>query len=138
MSEPNYVVYMFTSGVIAALVVFAKELVLWILNRRATKEDRNSDKEEEEDFNLQQTIESINSKIDSMQENLTHQRDINRILLSYNIRVLGAKYLKQGEISVEDRAEIIDMWETYHFKENGNGTHDDLMDEVRKLPTKVS
>jgi hypothetical protein len=94
-----------TGGVAAALVSGIFSIVLWKMNRKATKEDKADD-----------------TKVAL------------RILLYDRIKHLGRDYINRGEISSEDLEDIISMHKVYHDNLNGNGFLDSIMAQVKNLP----
>ena len=94
-----------TGGVAAALVSGIFSIVLWKMNRKATKEDKADD-----------------TKVAL------------RILLYDRIKHLGRDYIERGYISSEDLEDIITMHRVYHDNLNGNGFLDSVMAQVKNLP----
>lgn len=94
-----------TGGVAAALVSGLFSIVLWKMNRKATKED----------------------KADDIKVAL-------RILLYAEIKSLGKKYIERGYITSEELEDIIAMHRVYHDNLHGNGFLDSIMAQVKSLP----
>lgn len=96
-------------GLITALVTGLKDLLMWRLKRKATKEDA------EDDVN-----ETLKKAI--------------RLIMQDRIKYLGTKYLNDGHISIEDLRDIVAMHDFYHDELRGNGLLDYIMSDVKKLP----
>lgn len=94
-----------SGGVASAIVGGLFSVILWRLNRNATKEDKSDD----------------------MKCGL-------RMLLYAEIKNLGKTYLTRGEIHTEELEDLIAMHRVYHDKLGGNGFLDNLMRQVERLP----
>lgn len=101
----NILLAIITGGVASAVVGGIFSVVLWRLNRKAAKEDKQ----------------------DSVKVAL-------RVLLYDRIKHLGKSYLARGNIHGEELEDLIAMHKVYHDELNGNGFLDELMEQVRHLP----
>ena len=138
------------SGGVVAVIVSAKELILWLANRRAQKQDKYEEKADatcdlkkymEEAFEklhdlyikqseeiklLKQMLADLDSKNSCQLEALQAQ-------LGNTIKFLAGKYLKRKKITIDELSELELLYEAYHAC-NGNGTKTELMNLCRKLP----
>jgi hypothetical protein len=96
-------------GFSAALVSGLIQLLLWRLNRKAAKEDKNNDSDK-------------------------HVKNALRILLYDRIKYLGRCYIEQGFVTADDLEDIVAMHKCYHDDLDGNGFLDTLMAQVKALP----
>lgn len=94
-----------SGGVASAIVGGLFSVILWRLNRKATKEDKGDD---------------ITCGL--------------RMLLYDRIKHLGKSYLTRGDIHSEELEDLIAMHKVYHDKLGGNGFLDNLMRQVERLP----
>ena len=97
-----------TAGIVA-LITGAINLLMWFLNRRAQKKDRDATSET------------------AVAEGVS-------VLLQAQIKALAKLYISQGEISAEDLEDLMRMFEVYHDRLGGNGYLDALMAAVKVLP----
>ena len=113
----------------SSIVVGLFGLITWKLNRKAAKEDKAEDREEEKKKRADSEMEEINAKL----ENLT----IAQRTQMYNlIKKDGKSYLARGSITSEELEDLIDSHRVYHDVLKGNGFLDSLMDKVKRLPVK--
>lgn len=59
-----------------------------------------------------------------------------RLVMKDRIRYLAARYIDQGWVYADERADLIDMHRCYHDTLKGNGWLDDIMEQVKNLPIK--
>lgn len=132
-----------SSSVAVALVTAIKELVIWKLNRKAKIDDR---KVEEEDTltNLSTQIDTHQKSIDelvSILNNLETKMDVSsngmRVILKDRIKYIALGYIHREKISLEDKKNLKEMWQIYHFDLKGNGDLDDIMSLVEELPLDI-
>lgn len=95
----------FTTALVSGLI----QLLLWRLNRKATKEDKTSDSEK-------------------------HVKNALRILMYDRIKYLGRCYIEHGFVTADDLEDIVAMHKCYHDDLDGNGFLDTLMAQVKALP----
>lgn len=113
----------------SSIVVGLFGLIMWKLNRKAAKEDKAEDREEEKKKQADSEMEEIKDKL----ENLT----IAQRTQMYNlIKKDGKSYLARGSITSEELEDLIDSHRVYHDVLKGNGFLDSLMDKVKRLPVK--
>ena len=58
-----------------------------------------------------------------------------KVLMIDRVRYLGSRYIKQAEISLEDKENLHDMYAAYKTL-GGNGHLETIMHEVDRLPVK--
>lgn len=107
-----------TGGVGAAAIKMLDNVIQWGLARRAKKRDTEAHEETQEE-----------KKINSLQAGL-------RVVLLDRIQYLGQCYIRDGEITFDDRRRLHIMHQTYHDALGGNGDLDVIMTQVDKLPLK--
>lgn len=95
----------FTTALVSGLI----QLLLWRLNRKATKEDKNHDSDK-------------------------HVKNALRILMYDRIKYLGRCYIEHGFVTADDLEDIVAMHKCYHDDLDGNGFLDTLMAQVKALP----
>lgn len=76
-------------------------------------------------------------KDDKEDKDVKALKEAMKYLLMDRIQHLGARYLRQGEISLDDRRLLNNMHDSYHNGLGGNGDLDVLMEQVNDLPLKV-
>lgn len=96
-------------GFSAALVSGLIQLLLWGLNRKAAKEDKSNDGDNQ-------------------------VKNALRVLLYDRVKYLGRCYIEQGFIIADDLEDIVAMHKCYHDDLDGNGFLDTLMAQVKALP----
>lgn len=121
--------YLLTGATAAAVVKLIDNLLQWFLARKAKREDKAAAKKEENEKSAEQRIKDMEQSLNAAVEGLKY------ILLD-RIRYLGCAYLKDGEVSFEDRRLLNMMHGVYHNGLGGNGDLDNLMEEVNDLPLK--
>lgn len=121
--------YLLTGAAAAAVIKLIDNVILWHLNRKASKEDKSEQRAEAakagEDKWKKDTEDSINGLKDGL-----------RIIMLDRIRYLGQRYLKDGEIDFDDRRYLNEMHQVYHNSLGGNGDLNALMGDVNDLPLK--
>lgn len=58
--------------------------------------------------------------------------DANKVLMVDRVRMLGKQYISQGEIHLEDKENLVEMYKAYK-KLGGNGHLETVMSEVKSL-----
>jgi len=111
-----------SSGVLVAVIEGIKEAFRFRRERKAKKEDDDSQ-------NAEERLETIERKMDAQTEAL-------KFVLYDRIRYLGQAYIAETEIDFDDRRILNDMHRSYHNGLGGNGDLDVLMREVNSLPLK--
>jgi len=121
--------YLLTGAAAAAFIKLIDNVIIWYLNRKASKEDKADEKAEaakkDEEKWKKDTEDSINGLKDGL-----------RIIMLDRIRLLGQRYLKDGEIDFDDRRYLNEMHQVYHGSLGGNGDLNSLMEDVNDLPLK--
>lgn len=114
----------------AALVAGFFTLLQWLLNRKATTEDKAADRKVADCKARGEDIARVEKRVDALYV-------ANRIQMYDRIKHLGKSYIRQEEISAEDLKDLIDMHKCYHDDLGGNGFLDEIMEQVRHLPIKI-
>ena len=109
MTPSELAVVILGSGVVAALVTGLIQIVLWVLNRRAKKQDGESDFEK-------------------------HIKNAMCVILYDRIKYLAKHHIGVGYITVEDLEDLTKMHNSYKDDLGGNGFLDGLMAQVKALP----
>jgi hypothetical protein len=121
--------YLLTGATAAAVVKLIDNLLQWFLTRKAKREDKEAAKKEENEKSAEQRIKDMEQSLNAVVEG-------QKYILLDRIRYLGCTYLKDGEVSFEDRRLLNMMHGVYHNGLGGNGDLDNLMEEVNDLPLK--
>lgn len=98
--------YVLTGGLAAAVVGAIKELAIFLTGRKDAR----------------------SGAIKALQ-------DGQRILLHDRIKYVGRHYVRDKQIDLDDRADLIEMHRIYH-ELGGNGNLNQLMEDVKRLPLK--
>lgn len=85
------------------------QIIIWKMNRKAAKEDKNETKDD-------------------------HVKTALKLLMYDRIKYLGKCYVVDGFIDAEDLRDIMAMHACYHNDLNGNGFLDSVMKQVKNLP----
>lgn len=120
--------YVLTGGVAAAAIKLLESIITWKLNRKATIKDKSATKQEKVEFDQQQDIEKLQKDIKTLKAG-------QMIILYDRIKYLARCHIAKGEISFEDREDLIKIHDAYHG-DGGNGNLDSLMQQVKRLPLK--
>ncbi len=72
------------------------------------------------------------AKQDSHDERVDALVEANKVLMIDKVRYLGKKYISEGEIHLEDKENLLEMYNAYK-KLGGNGHLDTVMYEVNHL-----
>lgn len=140
--DDNYLFLILSSAVGVAIVTTIKELLIWVLNRRAKKADDKDDYESKlEEFKevietQQKSINTMIETINALQSKLDLYLDDYKLILKDKIKYLVDKYLEYGEITLEQKQAIIHMWNVYHYDLKGNGDLDDWMSLLESISIK--
>lgn len=113
----------------AALFAGIFSLFQWILNRKATKEDREAEKKEKAEEQKAMADKNLNEKVDALCVAV-------RELLYDRIKHLGKSYLERGSITSEELKDFLSMHQIYHNTLEGNGFLDEIVRQVKDLPIK--
>lgn len=109
MDQGQIIALVLGGGCTTALVSGLIQIALWKLNRKATKDDKETASEKQ-------------------------VKNALRILLCDRIKYLGRCYIDQGFVIVDDLEDIVEMHKCYHDDLDGNGFLDTLMAQVKALP----
>lgn len=102
-------------------------IIMWALNRKAAKEDRKADREEQNEKKADSEMEDVKHTLD----NLTIAM---RTQLYLSIKRDGKSFLQRGSISAEELEDLVNAHKVYHDVLKGNGFLDSLMEKVKQLP----
>lgn len=72
------------------------------------------------------------AKQDNRDERVDALVDANKVLMIDKVRWLGKKYISEGEISLDDKENLLEMYKAYK-RLGGNGHLDTVMNEVNHL-----
>ncbi len=125
----EFIGYLLTGASAAAAIKLIDNIIQWCLARKAKKDDKKMLEQE----NTEKTAEE---RLKDMERNINSVVDGQRYILLDRIRHLGSVYLKNGEVSFDDRRLLNLMHGVYHNGLHGNGDLDSLMKEVNELPLK--
>lgn len=122
-----------SGGVTVAIIEGIREALRWRRERKAVKEDRAEEQEENRqkkaDLNIVQRLSAIEKKTDALSEAI-------RYMLFDRIRYLGQAYIDAGTIDFDDRRMLNKMYNSYQGLD-GDGDLATLMAEVNGLPLKT-
>lgn len=93
----------------AAIVSGVVQVILWKLNHKATKEDKETKHEK-------------------------HIKNAICVILYDRIKYLGRRHLENGFITAEDLEDLMSMHKVYHDDLDGNGFLNSIMAQVKALP----
>ena len=109
MTTHELVAVILGGGVTAAAVSGVVQILLWRMNRKASKED-TTDKTDK------------------------HVKTALKLLMHDRIKYLGKCYISEKSIDSEDLRDLMEMHRCYHDDLNGNGFLDNVMVQVKALP----
>lgn len=110
-----------TGGVAVAVIEGGVKLLEWVFGRRAARKDKSEGKAEKE----QSAVERRLGNLEVGQQVILHDR----------LKFLGKAYLKDKEISLDDRDDFNKMYDAYHAL-GGNGNITALKGQIMQLPLK--
>ena len=114
----DFLLTLLSGSVGAGIVAGVFGIIMWKLNRKATRDDRQEDRVAEE----RKSNDELRAGI--------------RMILYAMIKQRARCYIAAGEITLEDLEDLLAMHAIYHDALHGNGFLDNLMDQVKKLPIK--
>lgn len=116
----------FVGAAAGALVTGAFSVIVWLLNRKAAKEDRAHAEERAGDLETEDRIEKLEKLVEAL---ITAERQ------SYYCRIksLGKEYISRGEITTEELEDFLAMHSIYHDTLGGNGFLDALVKDVKHV-----
>ena len=109
MTFSELIVPILGGSAVAALITGSVQIILWKLNRKAKKQDGESNFEK-------------------------HIKNAMCVILYDRIKYLAKHHIGVGYISVEDLEDLTKMHNSYKEDLDGNGFLDNLMNQVRALP----
>lgn len=112
----NLLLILISGATGGAIIKMIDHLLMWNLNRKATKEDDQIKFEKE-----------IHNEINDIKETL-------KIILVYDIQEIATRFIKEGNVTLDERRRLHAMHKAYHDNLNGNGDLDDLMEAVDEIP----
>lgn len=118
--------YVLTGGAAAAGVKLLDNLIQWLLARRAATKDKA-------DATHKKTEAEKAQELDDVKKTVQDLAGGQMIILHDRIKYLGRCYIKDCEIRLDDREDLLKMHEAYH-QLGGNGNLNALMDDVLDLP----
>lgn len=119
--ENTFIAFL-TGGAIVALIQGIFGVVMWILNRKAKKND--------------DTELDVKEELAALKKQNGVQSEALKYIMYDRIRFLGQAYIAEGEIDFDDRRILNAMHSVYHNGLKGNGDLDTLMGEVNTLKLK--
>ena len=139
MESGEILICILSSAAAAAAITSAKEIIIWVLNRKAKVKDE--DKEENDTVQQLKTVldehqECLSGILETMkaiQENMSLMKESDKTILKDKIIYLIKKYLEYGEITFEEKLSIQHMWHKYHFDLEGNGDLDEWMELLETI-----
>lgn len=114
----------------AALVTGIFGVIMWFLNRHATKTDRKENAKIADCAARGQEICDLKKLVESLVI-------ADRTILYDRIKHLAKSYIKRGWVSVEEYEDLKNMHKVYHDSLDGNGFLDDIMMDVHQLEKRV-
>ncbi len=137
--EPSLSTILLGSAVVVAVVEAIKEIILWLVNRKAQKHDKHDDQKTIL-VALTEKIDKISTRLDEYCDkvnNIDLKQDIQcsalQASLGNTIEYLAGKYIERGSITVSELAKLEDLYEPYHAC-GGNGAKTALLTRCRNLP----
>lgn len=137
--------FLFGAGGLAVINI-VQERWKFRADRKAKKEDKAEEKEDKLDemskdmkefFEKQNEFnETLIKRMAEVEEQNAAQSEGMKFVLLDRILYLGQSYIKNGEVSFDDRKRLGDMHTVYHGRLKGNGDADAIMDGVYNLPLK--
>ena len=122
-----------TGGALVAIIKAIEEAFAWRRNRKAQLEDRDDERVKEEK-ELRSAVDSLVESQKEMKADIEALIVSNRLMMLDRILHLGLSYIKRGEVTFEERKNLHDMHESYHYGLMGNGDADLIMEAVDELP----
>lgn len=118
--------YVLTGGAAAAGVKLLDNLIQWGLARRAAVKDKAAEIHKKTEAEKEQELTDVKKTVQ-------HLASGQMIILHDRIKYLGRCYIKDCEIRLDDREDLLKMHDAYHLL-GGNGNLDALIDDVLDLP----
>lgn len=105
-------------------------VVVWVLNRKAAKEDRQHTEDREDDKNDAIALEERLKRLETLMEALIIAE---RRSYYDRLKSLGKGYIARGEITTDELEDYMAMHEIYHGPLEGNGFLSSLVKAVQRL-----
>ena len=122
----NETVLAVCSGVAGAAVIkLLDNIIMWILGRKAAKEDKDAAK-----------ACDLDVKIDRLTERIDISIKADKLILFDRIQYLGQGYVKAEVIDIDDRHRLNELFECYENDLGDGGDLNVLMNQVNRLPLK--
>ena len=129
-----------TGGMGAAIIKLFEVWVKWRLDRKAKREDLETEEElasrHKEEEAAEAEAERREQEYQELLDGLKATRKGMKVILFDRIKYLGQKYIMEGCIDIDDRRALNNMHDVYHNDLGGNGDFAILMDQVNHLPLK--
>ena len=109
-------------------------LIQFLITRHDTKKNKN-EHIKEAIAELQKTITKLQESLDENRESMAKQNEALMAMAQDRIVWLGKQFLKDGEISLEDRGNLRRMANAYKDL-GGNALVKEVMDAIDELPIK--
>jgi hypothetical protein len=142
-----FLVFIFGAGGLAVINIFQKR---WEMKyeRKTKKEDRQEMKEDKLDEFGKKLDDFLEKQKEINEDILKKQKETDKQLMAQSqalkldlldrIFHLANGYIKQGEITFDERRRLHEMHDCYHNGLGGNGDADLIMKEVDELPLKTT
>ena len=131
-----------SGGAVAGIILAVSNKAAWKRERKAKKEDRAeartdmTDELKKEIDHLKEKDAEAKTALDDMQRQINATAEGVKLMLLDRILYLGQSYIKNGEISYDDRRRFHQMHDCYHKQLDGNGDADLIVEGVDELPLK--
>ena len=130
------------SGVAVAIITAIKEFILWTVNRRVNKQDKQEEKADAycdlkksvdagfEEMNKKivefgDDLKTIHEKVTELNAKQDNQCEALRAQLGNTIEYLAGKYIKRGKITPDELKQLESLFVPYE-KNGGNGTRAEM------------
>ena len=145
MSEivKSFLFFLFGAGGLA-LINIVQERWVFRAKRKAEKEDRREEKEDQlkkitqqlEEIKEQQKADNqaMTDRMEELEKQNKALKDGMKYVLLDRILYLGHSYIKDGQVSFDNRKRLGDMHNVYHNGLGGNGDAEAVMHDVYELP----
>jgi hypothetical protein len=102
---------------------------------KATRKAANEDKADRTK-KLEDSVSDFEHDTKALQEKMAAQSEAMKLILLDRILYLGQSYIKRGEITLDERRRINEMYRCYHSGLGGNGDADFIISAVDELELK--
>jgi len=118
-----------TGGAAVAVIKIMDNVLMWLLNRKAKLNDDGKNAEAER-------LKRLEDELEKLAEGFQILKNALRVNSHDRIKYLGRKHIENGEVSFDDREDLIEMHDVYHNDLGGNGNLDNIMKQVMDLTLK--